>query len=203
MPTPPAIAFDVYGTLLRIADRRDPYKPLLLKTKIDRASARRLIMTRDLSIPELLDALGIDDVNPASIEEGVRAEIESTVVFDEVPEALARLQEQGVRIAVITNLAPPYAEPIRRLLGNWVDVEVFSFEVGMLKPEEGIFRLACERLGVRPGELVMVGDSVESDAEGALTAGLNPVLLDRRGRHERTGFVRVPDLRAMPFRDPY
>lgn len=202
MPTNPvkAIAFDVYGTLLRIADRRDPYKPLLLKTKIDRASARRLIMTRDLSIPELLDALSIDDVDPASIEEGVQAEVESVVVYEDVLDVLARLREQGVRIAAISNLAPPYAEPIRRLLGEFIHDRVLSFAVGMLKPEAGIFALACERLGVRPDELMMVGDSVESDVEGALSAGLRAVLLDRRGRHDGLPFERVLDLLSILFR---
>ena len=39
-----------------------------------------------------------------------------------------------------------------------------------------------ELLDVRPGEAVMVGDTLEDDIDGALAVGMRAVLVDRDGR---------------------
>jgi len=55
------------------------------------------------------------------------------------------------------------------------DATVISGEVGMNKPEPEIFELACERLGVEPGECVFVDDLRENCA-GAEAVGMTAVL---------------------------
>lgn len=49
------------------------------------------------------------------------------------------------------------------------------------KPHPAAFRRAYRLLGVRPAEAVYVGDSLANDVEGALSAGLIPVWVDRHG----------------------
>jgi HAD superfamily hydrolase (TIGR01450 family) len=44
------------------------------------------------------------------------------------------------------------------------------------KPEPPLFRIALRRLGLQPGEVAMVGDSVESDIAGGRGAGMRTVL---------------------------
>ena len=44
------------------------------------------------------------------------------------------------------------------------------------KPEPPLFRMALERLGLRPDEAAMVGDSVPSDIRGARRVGMRAVL---------------------------
>ena len=44
------------------------------------------------------------------------------------------------------------------------------------KPEAPLFRIALARMGLRPDEAVMVGDSVPSDIEGARRVGMRTVL---------------------------
>ena len=44
------------------------------------------------------------------------------------------------------------------------------------KPEPPLFRMALDRLGCRPEEAAMVGDSVESDMAGARAVGMRAVL---------------------------
>jgi len=34
--------------------------------------------------------------------------------------------------------------------------------------------------------------------QGALEAGITPILIDRHGRHPETGILRVSDLREIP-----
>ena len=45
-------------------------------------------------------------------------------------------------------------------------------ELGVGKPSPEAFRLACEALGVRPEEALMVGNDPRDDFEGARRAGL-------------------------------
>ncbi|MDI1355272.1 MAG: YjjG family noncanonical pyrimidine nucleotidase [bacterium] len=48
---------------------------------------------------------------------------------------------------------------------------IISEEHNLVKPEEKIFRLAESLAGAHPAECVMIGDSMESDVEGAKNAG--------------------------------
>ena len=54
-----------------------------------------------------------------------------------------------------------------------------------IDPDEGLaalFQRALERLGVEPEAALHGGDRVDTDVQGALAAGIRPVLLDRSGR---------------------
>jgi HAD superfamily hydrolase (TIGR01509 family) len=56
---------------------------------------------------------------------------------------------------------------------------VFSEDVGVEKPDTGIFAEACCRAGCASQELLHVGDSLESDVCGAQRAGVLSVWLNR------------------------
>lgn len=51
---------------------------------------------------------------------------------------------------------------------------VYSHEVGLLKPDPQIYRLACARLGVRAEDAVMLDDA-EANTEGARAVGMHAV----------------------------
>jgi putative hydrolase of the HAD superfamily len=55
------------------------------------------------------------------------------------------------------------------------DVTVISAEVGLHKPQPEIYRLACERLEVEPGEAVFV-DDLRENCGGAEAVGMTAVL---------------------------
>jgi len=67
----------------------------------------------------------------------------------------------------------------RRGLRALFDCVLASLEVGVEKPDAGIFRAAERRLGLAPEELLHVGDHPVDDYEGALRAGWHALLLDR------------------------
>jgi FMN phosphatase YigB (HAD superfamily) len=54
------------------------------------------------------------------------------------------------------------------------DAEVLSFQEHMLKPNSAIFALIAERLGVSPGDCVMIDDLAEN-CEGAEVAGMQSI----------------------------
>jgi FMN hydrolase / 5-amino-6-(5-phospho-D-ribitylamino)uracil phosphatase len=70
---------------------------------------------------------------------------------------------------------------------------VCAGEVGVAKPDAGIFRHACERLGVAPENVLHVGDDPLADVVGARAAGMRTVWLNRHGAAWQHDEV-VPDL---------
>ena len=183
-----AIAFDIYGTLCEIREPCNPYGQLFESLGIDRRAGARAAMTTDCDIPTLAAQLAPGAAcDLAPIEAGVRVEAASVALFPDVPEALAALRARGLRLAVISNLAPPYGPPVRRLLAPWIDTCIFSFEVGHAKPDGAIFQLACERLGIAPARALMVGDNPKHDVAGAQAAGIQALQIQRAPQPGREG----------------
>jgi putative hydrolase of the HAD superfamily len=93
-------------------------------------------------------------------------------------ETLRWLRAEGYRTALISMCAPDTpalwrASPFAGL----VDVEVFSSEVGLRKPEPEIYLHACELLGVEPRACVYVGDGSFGELSGAAALGMHAVLV--------------------------
>lgn len=59
---------------------------------------------------------------------------------------------------------------------------MISNDLGVAKPQPGIFYEACRRAHVRPASCVYVGDRFETDARAALNAGLAGIWISRGGR---------------------
>ncbi len=54
---------------------------------------------------------------------------------------------------------------------------VLSEEVGITKPQPGIFERALQLNGLQKDEVVMIGDSYTSDIQGAINAGIDQIWL--------------------------
>jgi len=103
--------------------------------------------------------------------------------YDDVEGVLTALRARGLTIGVVSNWDTRLKSICDRLgLTRLVDFIVISAEVGVRKPDPGIFRMALKKAGVRPEEAIHVGDLPEEDAEGARRAGITPLLIDRRKR---------------------
>ncbi|MFO7676148.1 MAG: HAD family hydrolase [bacterium] len=72
------------------------------------------------------------------------------------------------------------------------DTVVLSCDVGVVKPDPAIYRLAAWKLGVVPGECLFVGNGGSDELAGARRAGMTPVLLTRH--LEVMGPGRIPGL---------
>lgn len=60
------------------------------------------------------------------------------------------------------------------------DVVGLSHEMGMWKPDKGIFHSCCKQLSILPSEAVHVGDSPISDIEGAQKSGMQAIQVCHR-----------------------
>jgi putative hydrolase of the HAD superfamily len=127
-------------------------------------------------------------------------------LYDEVPQVLQELSRAGLRIGLISNTERCLQSFQSHFeLRGLIAAAISSFEHGYMKPHPSIFAAALARIGARPDQAVMVGDSLRQDIEGALAAGMRAIWL-RRGtaapatEHEVTGRgVRViGSLRELP-----
>ncbi len=66
-------------------------------------------------------------------------------------------------------------------LDGLFDFVVFSQDHGVEKPDKRIFKIALKEAGCSADEMVHVGDSLESDIQGAQNAGIQAVWLNREG----------------------
>jgi putative hydrolase of the HAD superfamily len=111
------------------------------------------------------------------------AHAEAWEVYPEVPEALAALRRQGLRLAVVANWderLPPLLDELG--LAGYLDAVVTSAEIGVEKPDRRIFLAALARLGVSPGEALHAGDRQLEDVEGAVAAGMRALRIVRPQR---------------------
>ncbi len=77
---------------------------------------------------------------------------------------------------------------------------VVSGEVGIGKPDPAVFEHALGRLGVRPAEAVIVGDSLSRDVAGGAAAGVPAIWLNRTGGQVPAAtpvLAQVSDLDAL------
>jgi len=82
-------------------------------------------------------------------------------------------------------------------LAAYFDEVVVSHLEGIEKPDPRIFRRVLERLAMRPEDAVYVGDVPELDLVGARAAGIDAVLIDRKGRID-AALCPLDDLSALP-----
>ncbi|RJQ15702.1 HAD family hydrolase [Candidatus Woesearchaeota archaeon] len=61
---------------------------------------------------------------------------------------------------------------------------VVSYKEGKLKSHPELFANALKELKIKKEDAIMIGDSIESDMEGAQAAGIKGILIDRKDRRE-------------------
>jgi putative hydrolase of the HAD superfamily len=108
---------------------------------------------------------------------------------EELWDLAERFKRGGGRTAMLSNCGPEVIDRVRaqREVARYFDALVISWEVGVLKPEPGIYRTTLERLGVAPGEALFVDDRAPN-VEGAQAVGMQGLLF--------AGDASIPALRA-------
>ncbi len=146
--------------------------------EIDPRSERDLSPQRHRAVYDrMIERIGIV---PAPLADALyRTMLDQWQAYEESASVLAALRERGLRIGLLSNVGIDPREVLRRTgLAGRYDVEVFSFEVGVVKPSAEIFQIGAQRLGLPPREVLMVGDSVEDDG-GAAHLGMRTLILPR------------------------
>ena len=117
------------------------------------------------------------------------------LIYEDVIPALQQLEAAGLKLAVISNWDERLVPLLEKLgLTTYFPEIVVSSAVGAHKPDARIFQAAIAGLGVRPGEVLHVGDSENEDVRGARGAGLQSLRIRRSGATEPHDIERLTDL---------
>lgn len=132
-------------------------------------------------------------------ERFMRGEFET--VFDDTLSTLDELQARGVPMGIVSNFSPNLEEVLRQQgIHDYFQFFIVSAIAGVEKPNPKIFDLAVN-IAQRPRtEIVYVGDSVYHDMDGARTAGLGGILIDRANQYGDYPGARIHNLNELiPF----
>jgi putative hydrolase of the HAD superfamily len=221
-----AVIFDLYGTLVPEFPRSEFYATVdemaatlgadedAFRTEWNRTAIARQtgavasveenvrLICRSLELPEPSDERIAEALAP-------RGEMYARW-FHPRPGALETLRSLRARelpLGLISMCAPDTPAMWRSSeLAGTVDVEVFSSEVGLRKPDAAIYLFACESLDVEPGRCLYCGDGAYGELTGAEDVGMTAVEIrdpavdvaeQLRPEGEDWAGARIADLREL------
>ena len=113
--------------------------------------------------------------------------------------ALLEALRPHARIGIVTNnLLDEQRDKLSHCgLAPWVDELIASEDVGVSKPDPGIYRIALERMAVAAADAVMVGDSWANDVAGAIDAGIRAIWFNPERKTAPAAPVGVRQIHAL------
>lgn len=105
--------------------------------------------------------------------------------FEESMEVLEELKEDYKLILICNTDNHSIPQLIEKFnLKEYFDTIILSCDTGLLKTDKKMFELALKESKLKKEEVIMVGDSIPTDMEGAKKAGIKAILIDRRDTRE-------------------
>lgn len=141
---------------------------------------------RFMALDQLVfDRLGYPDLPESFFRDvdGAFRQQSAFYVFPDVIPALDAMRAAGLRLGVVSNWGWAAPELLQTLeLARHFEIMSISARVGYQKPHAAIFEHALDLLDVPADRAIHVGDDPDADVAGARRVGIEPVLIDRRGR---------------------
>lgn len=212
-----AVVFDLFGTLISyppgaphvhaMADRLgvefERLRPAWSKTRARRDAgeldARQALLAscEELGIRPSEDKLRAARAELIEFLRGILVPREGAI------EALRTLRERGLKIGLVSDATVEVARLwASTAFAPFVDAPVFSCEQRVRKPDPALYLAVCERLAVRAGDSLYVGNGDGDELAGALTAGMRALLFTAPGEYpgrKAAGWKgpRISDLREV------
>ncbi len=201
-PEPPAV--EVYaavggqfGSQLTPAAIRPRFRAAFQREEgFDAAHGLQTSEAREHERWQRIVAAVLDDVSdPAACFQELFQHFGRPQAWRSEPDAAVVLRELANRGNVL-GVASNYDArlyPVLAGLPGWpvLPYVVISSEVGWRKPAAEFFAELCRRCGCLPEEVLLVGDDLRNDYEGARATGLRAVLLDPERQAVEPGVERI------------
>lgn len=163
----------------------------------------------EAEIADILAACGVDAEDElvselAALERSTWREVE---LFDDALPFMERQRRMGRRVAIVSNCSRQTQEVVRvHGLEEAADLVILSCDVGVAKPDAGIFEAALEGISVEPRRAIFV-DDVPAYLDGAAELGIQTAHIAREGlevqdtdRHRRIGSLSELEAVLGPVR---
>lgn len=112
-----------------------------------------------------------------SFEEAKRRTSQSITYYDEIKptaELIADLKEAGYRVIILSNMSKEYIAYLRtKPVYSFIDEEIISCEVGLVKPERAIYEYLLEHYGLDASETMFIDDR-KANVDAAAELGITP-----------------------------
>ena len=221
------VFFDLYGTLLIYGDLHSAWSDwlsaihqslgecgfsvskALLTSRCDGFFARPVPLVQEDGLTVLerrIQALCADlgvNVGPKAIQKTATACVRAWQRHHTLdPDAIPVLQtlRPKTSLALISNFDhPSHVTALLSELGlaEFFDAVIVSGAVGVEKPDPRIFSLALQQTGLRPAEVVYVGDTA-ADVTGSRAAGLCPIRIRRSGLRDTSDITDFKSIQQSP-----
>ena len=116
------------------------------------------------------------------------------ILFPDATDVLSALAERFALIAITNGNADVH----KTALGPFFQLAFRADEVGSAKPEAKIFEVAMSAAACASNEMLHIGDSIETDVNGALNAGVTPIWFNANGDENSLGVSEVGSLTDLP-----
>ena len=198
VPRPKAVLFDLFHTLARVPPPSvagEATVPDILG--VPSAEWHRLYYDDDVlgrclgRVVDGVEAMRLvaHSIDPTVTEDRIIAAVESrrrrfetALVAVEAPmlDALDRLRSAGIRTALVSDAGADDVESWQRSpLRERLDAIVFSYQLGVRKPDARIYQCALDAVHTRASEAIFVGDGGSEEHRGARAMGMKAVLVTR------------------------
>ncbi len=194
-----AIFFDFWGTIVENGVVPSPVRQVKYILRLQRMPFGEFIKKFEESF--MLDEYGnlTDafnnvikefDLNPPGfvVEKLVGMWNKNMLLAKPFPDTVATLKKlkKDYKLVLISNTDQFSVEPVieKYKLADYFDEMIFSYKEKSLKTDPELFKIALKKIKAKPEDVIMVGDSMESDIEGAAKAGIKGILIDRRDKRE-------------------
>jgi len=128
-----------------------------------------------------LETLGVKDRTPVVQVATLDVETiqECVHFYDGAQAALGELKVRGFSLGLISNATFTTAFVVAPLkLRDYLQILVFSYEVGSVKPDHAIFEAALTRAACPAHEALFVGDGANRELDAAAALGMGALCLD-------------------------
>ncbi len=206
-----AVIFDVDGTLVDTLDIMAEAAEIVAKEFGLTGNIREIKNFVGMKPEDIIreffkvkDEEKIQKIKKRWAEEALRlvADEKKARLFPGVIETLKWLKANGIKTAVGSSLLTHMIEKIGEAYGflKYIDEYVGSDQVKNGKPDPETFLKAAEKLGVKPSEAIVIGDT-HYDIIAGKKGGFKTILFDPIDRYNNVSLEVAPDFKVKTYQE--
>ena len=145
---------------------------------------------------ELLQLLGIEISSDLALELNKKLSVLPYSIYPDVKEILKYFQAKNFKLGVLANWTSTLKSVLEKSgIAPYFDFISSSDDLGVAKPDVGIFKDALRKIGQDYSSIYYIGDDYDLDIVPARQVGFKAVLIDREGFYpNQTDCLKLSDL---------